>query len=598
MPRPSRAAQSRLSAPPSGCGAEYRGHRRAGGLAPSSPPSRIGRGAGGVGSLVLALALLVACGAPKQPAPAANAAAGAPAVAPAAPGAASGMVQTAPVSKGGGTLVVASTAANIPQSDQCPTEGAEGFRFVGYQLFDALTSWDLTRSDVLSPLVPGLAESWDVSPSDPTNWTFHLRKDVRFHDGTPFNADAVVFALDRVMNKNAPQYSELQAACSASYTAPIRDYAKADDYTVRIGTKAPYSFLLYSLSSILIPSPTAVMKEGTDQFMNNPVGTGPFKFVRQVERQYIEMDANPDYFRGRPKLDKLIVRPIPEPASRLAALRSGEVQWAEVTPPESIKPLENDGYQVMLNPYPQVWSWIVNMQAKPWDDKRVRQAANYAINREALCRDLLSGACTPASQFMFEGHPWYSPDVGYHYDPDKARQLLAEAGYPNGFKTVAVVPSSGSGNMWPQPMNEYVQRNLREVGIDVELRPIEWNTMRTTYRAGFTDPTVGAYQYAWTTQSPEWIARFILSTSKPPAGLNPGGYANPDVDNLMAQAMATFDQKQQDELVRQALHQVTEDAPWIWIVHDLNLRVLSPQVKGFVQPKAWYADIADMSVEK
>jgi peptide/nickel transport system substrate-binding protein len=566
-------------------------------------------GSGGLG-LLLALVLAVGCAAPRQPAPSAGGPASAPAAAPAggsaaAPSGASsastalsiGSVQSAPVVKGGGTLVVASTAANIPQSDQCPTEGAEGFRFVGYQLFDALTSWDLSRSDVLSPLAPGLAESWDVSTADPTNWTFHLRHGVRFHDGTPFNADAVVFALDRVMNKDAAQYNELQAACSASYIAPIRDYAKLDDYTVRIGTKMPYSFLLYSLSSILIPSPTAVMKEGTKNFVNNPVGTGPFKFVRQVERQLIEMDANPDYFRGRPKLDKLIIRPIPEPASRLAALRAGEVQWAEVTPPESIKPLKDSGYQVMLNPYPQVWPWIVNMQAKPWDDKRVRQAANYAINREALCRDLLSGACSPASQFMFEGHPWYSADVGYKYDPDKARQLLAEAGYPNGFKTVAVVPSSGSGNMWPQPMNEYVQRNLREVGIDVELRPIEWNTMRNTYRAGFTEPDVAIYQYAWTTQTPEWIGRFILSTSKPPGGLNPGGYANPDVDALMAQAMATFDQKEQDEMVRQALHQVTEDAPWIWIVHDLNLRVLSPQVKGFVQPKAWYVNIPELSVE-
>jgi peptide/nickel transport system substrate-binding protein len=199
---------------------------------------------------------------------------------------------------------------------------------------------------------------------------------------------------------------------------------------------------------------------------------------------------------------------------------------------------------------------------------------------------------------MYSGHPWHSPDVGYTYNPTRARELLAEAGYPNGFKTVAVVPASGSGNMWPQPMNEYVQRNLREVGIDAELRPIEWNTMRNTYRAGFTDPGVGSYQYAWTTASPEWIARFILSTSKPPAGLNPGGYASDQVDTLMARALATFDEKTQDDLIRQALRQVTEDAPWIWVVHDLNLRVLSPKVKGFVHPQAWYADLNPVTVDR
>jgi peptide/nickel transport system substrate-binding protein len=562
------------------------------GVARPAPLSPSWKRRGARCALLAALAVVAACAAPRPPGPAA----GAGGASPAAP-AGTSSAPTTGAARGGGTLIVASTASNIPQTDQCPTEGAEGFRFVGYMLFDALTSWDLTHEDRLAPIGPGLAESWQVSPDDPTVWTFHLRRGVRFQDGTPFNADAVVFALDRVMNKEAPQYSERQAACSASYIAPLRDYAKVDDYTVRIGTKVPYSFLLYSLSSILIPSPTAVLKEGTEQFVNAPVGSGPFKFVRQVERQLIEMEANPDYYRGRPKLDRLIVRPVPEAASRLAALRSGEVQWAEVPPPESIKPLEEGGYQVKLNEYPQSWSWILNLSQRPWDDKRVRQAANYAIDREAMCRDLLSGACAPASQFLNAGHSWHSSDLGYRYDPRRARELLTEAGYPNGFRTVAVVTTSGSANMWPPPMNEFVQRSLREIGIDVELRPIEWNTMRTTYRSGFPDPAVGIYQYSWTTQTPEWIARFVLSTAKPPAGLNPGGYANETVDTLMARAMATFEQTEQDELVRQALRHVTEDAPWIWIVHDLNLRVLSPKVKGFVQPKVQYVDIAALSVE-
>ena len=271
---------------------------------------------------------------------------------------------------------------------------------------------------------------------------------------------------------------------------------------MRINTKAPYSFLLYSLMSILIPSPTAVMAQGTETSRTRPWAAARSSSCASRSGRAWRWQPNPEYWDGAPKLDRLIVRPIPEPSSRLAALRSGEVQWAEVTPPESIKPLKDSGYQVFLNEYPQVWPWILNLSQKPWDDKRVRQAANYAINRDAMCRDLLSGACSAASQFMFQGHPWYSDDIGYKYDPAKARALLAEAGYPNGFKTVAVVAASGSGNMWPQPMNEYVQRNLREVGIDVELRPIEWNTMRNTYRAGFTDPAVGIYQYGWTTQDP------------------------------------------------------------------------------------------------
>src|SRR5581483_12329251 len=197
---------------------------------------------------LLVLLVLAACAGPPQ---SGSTAANKPA---AQSGGSSGSAPSGGASQGGGgTLVVAMTAANIPVTDQCPTEGAEGFRFTGYLLYDALTRWDLTQDDRLPPLGPGLAESWSVNPDDHTQWTFQLRKGVRFHDGTPFNADAVIFALDRVMKKDAPYYSERQAACSASYVAPIRDYEKLGDYSVRISTKGPYSFLLYSLSSILIP---------------------------------------------------------------------------------------------------------------------------------------------------------------------------------------------------------------------------------------------------------------------------------------------------------------------------------------------------------
>ena len=185
---------------------------------------------------LLAFALIAACGAPREPA-------------------AGGASKPAggSTAAGSGTSAqpaAAMTAANLPVTDQCPTEGAEGFRFAGYMMFDALTRFDLTHDDRLPPLVAGLAESWSVNPDDHSQWTFQLRKGVRFHDGTPFNADAVIFALDRVMKKDSPYYSERQAGCSASYVAPIRDYEKLDDYSVRINTKGPYSFLLYSLIAL------------------------------------------------------------------------------------------------------------------------------------------------------------------------------------------------------------------------------------------------------------------------------------------------------------------------------------------------------------
>ena len=465
---------------------------------------------------LLAFALLAACGAPREPAAGgASKPAGGSTAAGSGTSAQPAASTNAQAGANGGTLVIAMTAANLPVTDQCPTEGAEGFRFAGYLMFDALTRWDLTHDDRLPPLVAGLAESWSVNPDDHSQWTFQLRKGVRFHDGTPFNADAVIFALDRVMKKDSPYYSERQAGCSASYVAPIRDYEKLDDYSVRINTQG--AVLLPALLAYVDPDsqPDGGDGPGHREFPGRARGQRPVQVRAPAGAAEPGDGAQPRLLGRRAEAraaDRAADPRAVEPPGR-PALRRG--QWAEVTPPESIKPLKDSGFQVLLNEYPQVWPWILNLSQKPWDDKRVRQAANYAINRDAMCRDLLSGACSAASQFMFKGHPWYSDDIGYKYDPTKARELLAAAGYPGGFKTVAVVAASGSGNMWPQPMNEYVQRNLREVGIDVELRPIEWNTMRNTYRAGFTDPAVGIYQYGWTTQDPAWIGRFVLSASKP-----------------------------------------------------------------------------------
>jgi len=495
------------------------------------------------------------------------------------------------------TLIIGMTAANLPVPDTYPTEGYEGFRFVGYQLYDGLVDWDLSRSDQPATLKPGLAESWETSQTDPTLWTFHLRKNVTFHDGTPFNADAVIFGLDRIMNPQSEYYDAQLAGNSGSGLRYVDSYRKVDDYTVTIKTKGPYSFLLYDLTNILFASPDAIKKSGKD-YANHPVGTGPFKFVSMKQGQEMVLAKNESYWGGAPKLDKLVLRPISDPSARLAALQSGEIDWAEVPPTESIAQLKSAGFQILTNPYPHIWPYVLNLQDGPWKDVRVRQAANYAIDREGMSAALLSGAATPATQPLYKGHAWYSPDAEpYTYDPEKAKQLLAEAGYPNGFQTTFIVPTSGSGNMWPVQMNEYVQNNLKAVGINVKIESIEWQTLLSSFIQGFPkDREVGAYNISLPTISPSFYSQFFATSSIFPNGINIGGYSNPQFDELVNKAMAEFDPAKQSVYLQQASKILADDAPWIYVVHDLNLRALSPKVKGFVQPQSWFADLTTVSI--
>jgi peptide/nickel transport system substrate-binding protein len=496
------------------------------------------------------------------------------------------------------TLVIAMSASNLPVADSSPTEGAEGWRFVGFQLYDGMTRFNLRQGEKPADIEPGLAESWEVSKDDTTLWTFHLRKNVTFHDGNPFNADAVIFAMDRILKKDSQYYSAQTAAGILIYLKYIESYNKLDDYTVQIKTKKPYSFLPYDIPFIAIPSPEAVKKYGKE-FPNHPSGTGPFKFVSMQQGQEFVMEKNDKYWGSIPKVDKVILRPVPDSSARLAALQSGQVNWAEIPPPESVGKLKSSGFQVFLNNYPHIWPYVLNLKEGPWSDKRVRQAANFAIDREGLSKSLLNGVAAPAVQLVYSGHQWFNDKaIKYTYDPEKSKKMLAEAGYPNGFQTTFLVPTSGSGNMWPLPMNEFVQKNLKAVGIDVKIEALEWQTLLTQYRAGFpAGKEVGAYNISLGFAFPSIFERFFATSSILPNGSNIGLYSSPAYDDLLSKARQSFNTSERDAFLKEAAGIIAEDAPWLFVVHDLNLRVLSPNVKGFIQPQSWYADLTSIHID-
>jgi len=493
-----------------------------------------------------------------------------------------------------GVLTIGMTAGDIPNLDTVLAggQGYEGYRFVGNQLYDGLTRYDLEQSTSTPKVVPALATSW-TSNQNASTWTFHLRSGVTFTDGTPFNADAVVYNLDRYLNKKSPHYYAPVAAQAAISLGGIKSYRKLDESTVRIDTNGPYSHLPEDLVFIYLASPTALQKYGNQGFANHPVGTGPFVFKSQVRGQQAIFAPNKGYWGGAPKVTELVLEPLADPATRLAALRSGDVNWIEAPNPDDIASLEASGFQVLTNSYDHVWPWIFDLSKKPLNDVRVRQALNYAIDRPTMATSLLQGTADPADQLVPKANLAYRPanDV-YTYDPAKAKQLLAAAGYPNGFSMSLSYPTSGSGNMQPGPMNQELQSDLAKVGVKVTLEPIEWATMLTDFSSGKIPDGADAINISLTfIQESFWSLAF--SSASP---LNVGHYKNATVDKLLGESLAQPDATKRAAIYAQIATQIDKDAPWLVVVNDRNPRALAPDVHGFIEPKSWFVDLTTVSV--
>ncbi|MCW2540228.1 MAG: ABC-type transporter, periplasmic subunit [Frankiales bacterium] len=491
-------------------------------------------------------------------------------------------------------LVIAMTASDIPLLDTglAQNQGYEGLRFVANQLFDGLTKFDLKQGEKIPPVIPGLALSWTANAAA-TVWTFKLRPNVKFTDGTPWNADAAIFNFNRYINKSAPEFYPALNAAAGLTISSLKSSKKIDDMTIEVTTNGPLAYLPSNLTTVYFASPTAVKAEGNEGFGAKPVGTGPFTFVSMTRGQQLVLKANPDYWGGAPKVEQVILRPIPDPTARIAALRSGQVNWAEVPPPDDVPTLTKDGFQVLTNSYDHVWPWVINGQKKPFTDVRVRQAMNYAINREALIKNVLQGTADPEFQAAARANAAYREENNlYSYDPAKAKSLLAAAGLPNGFSTTLSYPTSGSGNMVPTPMNEALQQDLAAVGIKVKLQPVEWASMLTDYFVGKIPGNADMINISLSMQQEGFWNTWFGAGSGP----NVGKYNNPKVQALFTQAAATLDDTKRSDLYAQAVKYITEDAPWVFIVDDRNPRVLAANVKGFIEPKSWFADLTTLSV--
>jgi ABC-type transport system substrate-binding protein len=500
------------------------------------------------------------------------------------------------------------TLADIPVSFGQPDQGFEGYRFMGLMVYDALINWDMSQGDKPSGLIPGLAESWSVDPMDKTKWTFNLRKGVKFHDGSEFNADAVIFNFDKLLDKDSPQFSARQGSLVNFRIPSIKSYKKIDDFTVEFTTHAPDSFVPYQLCYILIASPKQWEATGKDwnQFAKTPSGTGPWKLAALAPRERAEFVPFKEHWATDriPKLDKVITIPIPDPNARTAALLSGQVDWIEAPAPDAIPRIQSQGYNIVSKVYPHVWSWhLSRVEGSPWNDIRVRKAANLAVDRDGI-KSLLGGYAIPASGHVTPEDPWYGkPSFAIKYDPETAKALLKEAGFgpDKPVKVKAVISASGSGQMLPLPMNEYIQQNLADVGIDVDFEVVEWNAQLDLWRAGAKSPQAkGAHviNVSYTTQDPySAFTRFLRSDLHAPKGVNWGFYNDPEMDKLLIAASAAFDPKERDAYLAKVHQREVDDAAFIWVVHDVAPRAMSKKVKGYVQARNWFQSLTSTYIE-
>lgn len=489
--------------------------------------------------------------------------------------------------------MIAMTAANIPPPTPggYETEGWEGERFIGFNLFNGLTRLKLDQNTTGPSAEPDLAVSWTPS-ADTKTWTFKLRPGVVFSDGTPWNADAAVFGLRRILDTKFQYYDANDGGLLAFYTANLASVQKIDDLTIAVLSKTPDSFVPLDMPFLTMGSPTALMKEGKD-FVNHPVGAGPFMMTSYVIGQSLTMVPNPHYWGTQPKVDKVILRPIPDATARVTALRNGEVNWIEFPAPDQVQPLVQSGFVLHEEPYSHIWPWVYDTTKGPLKDPRVRMALNLAVDRKAMVTDILKGTGTPAQQYIPKPDPGYDPaNDTLTYDPVKAKQMLADAGYPNGFSMSVVYPASGSGNMVPIPMDQFMQSELAKIGVKVKLIQIEWSTMVTDYANDKISSGADAEMISLGFYPPDtWATTFGTNAVN-----NVGHYTDPKFDQVMAQIFATTDPAQQVALFKQMNDVLMADQPWLLVVSDLNPRVLSPKVHGFVQPKAVWVDLRNIWV--
>ena len=415
-------------------------------------------------------------------------------------------------------------------------------------------------------LKPMLAESWQAV--DELTWEFKLRPGVTFHDGTPFDAEVMKFTIERILD---PDYNSLQR----TYWVPVTEINTPDELTCVIKTETPMGVMPYVMALTTPVHPDVGMDP--EGFPEVPIGTGPFKFVEWVKDDRVVVEANPDYWGGPPQVRQAIFRTIPELSTRMSALEAGEVDIVLEIVPEDVERIQGrEGVNVLsVETFRTSWLWM-NGSREPFTDVRVRQAIQHAVNLNDIAESIIQGvgikARAPIAPQVFGFHPDLPP---YEYNPDRARELLAEAGFPNGFETTAKGMGERGGYTRFGDVAEVVLAYLAEVGIVAEpivtdpatankdLLELNWDL----HFAGST---------AVTGDADNGMGRLYLSDAKRT------GWGSEEVDQLLLTGRQSTNQDERLSAYQEAQEILWREGPTLWTYHQLDTIGISDRVQGFV----------------
>ncbi|MCG8154919.1 glutathione ABC transporter substrate-binding protein GsiB [Brenneria goodwinii] len=441
-------------------------------------------------------------------------------------------------------------------------------------------------------LVNVLAESYTTSP-DGLVYTIKLHPGVKFHDGTDFNAEAVKVNLDRASNpeNRLKRYNLFKM---------IDKTEVVDGQTVKITLKTPFSAFINNLAhpAAVMISPAALNQYGKEIGFH-PVGTGPYRFVVWNQTDYVKVEKFAGYWKsGQPKLDSITWRPVVDNNTRAALLQTGEAHFAYPIPFEQAKVLEkNDRLELVASPSILHRYISLNVTQKPFDNLKVRQALNYAINKDALIKVAFSGYATsaegplpPSIDYAVKYQPW-------PYDPAKARELLKEAGYPNGFTTTLW---SSHNHSTAQKVLQFTQQQLAQVGVKVQVTAMDAGQRAAEVEGkGVKETGVRMFYTGWSASTGEadWALSPLFATSSwPPALFNTAFYSNQQVDADLAGALKTTDRAEKQKLYKDAQDKIWADAPWIFLATENLVSANSKNLTGFyVMPDTAFSfDDADL----
>ncbi len=460
--------------------------------------------------------------------------------------------------------IIVGRAADALGLDPARISDAESAE-VTEQLFDHLVRYRHGSTEI----EPSLATAWDVS-ADGRVWTFHLRQGVTFHDGTPFDADAVVFSLDRQRDPRHP-FHQPDFSYWENTFRNIQAVDKIDGLTVRVTIERPYAPFLADLAMfpVSMVSPAAVRRWGAD-FAKHPVGTGPFRFVEWSPGERITLEANPAYWDGAPKVRNLVFTVIRDARQRLVALEGGAIDVAESIAPQDIQFVAlHPDLEVHRAAGTNVAYLAINVQRAPFDDVRVRRAVNYAINRAAIVRLIYQGQAREATTAVPPSLWAHEPGPTYGYDPKKAQRLLAEAGWKPTLRRPRLYTMDTARPYMPSPetVARLIQRNLHDIGMDVDVISAPMDAHLHAVQRGEHDLCL----LGWSADNgdPDNILYMLFDPDNavPGNARNVSFYKNPELHGILTWAQESADQHERERFYRRAQNLIAQDTPWAPLVH-------------------------------